>query len=105
MRVAPSHSFVPSTSGISRMPSVNGTTGGGANGAAHSAFRLPTSGTGAITGAGRATTSWNTASHAQLQHVNTNLSSAVKANTAANAAVNHSLASAHLHSSPAGVAK
>jgi len=93
MRVAPSHSFAPSNSGISRMPAASGIN----SGTAHSAFRVGTPNGSTA----RATTSWNNASHAQLQHINTNLSSAVKAN----AAVNHSLASAHLNSGALGNAK
>src|SRR5439155_4570 len=95
MRVAPSHSYAPSISGASRMPAVSGRTlpsAGGANGAAsgaaHSAFRVPTNGSNAISNAARAT-SWNNASHAQLQHVNTNLTNAVKSN----GALSHSLTS------------
>ncbi len=51
---------------------------------------------GSVSNVGRAT-GWNTASHAQLQHVNSNLSNAVKGN----GALNHSLTSTNVHAGTA----
>jgi hypothetical protein len=80
------------------LPSINSANGVGnvTSGAAHSAFRLPSGGANGISNAARST-SWNTASHAQLQHVNSNLSNALKSNALkGNTALNHSLTSTNL---------
>jgi hypothetical protein len=106
MRVAPSHSYSPGISGASRMPSMNGHTlpsvnsghglSGTGNSGAHSAFRMPTNGAGSASNIGRST-SWNHASHAQLQHVNSNIASAVKNH----GSLNHSLTSTNLRNATA----
>jgi hypothetical protein len=54
-------------------PSINGAAGGAANSAMRSL-----SASGAAAGAARHTTSWKSASPAQLQHVHTNLNNAIK---------------------------
>src|SRR3954466_14618645 len=73
MRVAPSHSYSPRISGASRMPSVSGHAMPSINSTHGTGGATRMNSAGSVSNVGRAT-GWNTASHAQLQHVNSNLS-------------------------------